>query len=165
MRMKMVGALVLGAIAAAAIAGTEVLAQASPAETVKTRQDLMESFYPKYYRGFVQVSRGQSTDIASIPEKAKEAAAEVRKIPSLFPPGTGRDAGLKTRAKPEIWSERAEFEANAAKLATETEKLGDIAKGGDIEAVKAQVAVVGQACAACHGGPTKSGGKFRFEEE
>ena len=164
MRKTMIGALVLGAIAAAAIAQTDVLAQSAPADTVKTRQDLMESFWPKYYRSFVQVARGESTDIASIPETARQASAEVRKIPSLFPPGTGREAVPTTRAKPEIWSQRADFEATAAKLAEETDKLGQIAARGNLDEVKAQVAVIGQACAGCHGGPTKSGGKFRFEE-
>lgn len=164
MRKTMIGALVLGAIAGTAITQGGVLAQANPAETVKARQDLMESFWTKYYRSFVQVARGESTDIASIPETARQASAEVRKIPSLFPPGTGKDAVPKTRAKPEIWSQRADFEATAAKLAEETDKLGQIAARGNLDEVKAQVAVIGQACAGCHGGPTKSGGKFRFEE-
>jgi len=167
MRKKMIGALVLAVIAAAAITQTDVLAQApaNPADTVKTRQDVMESLYPKYYRSFVQVARGESTNIAAIPETARAASADVRKIPSLFPPGTGRESGLKTRAKPEIWSQRADFEATAAKLAEETDKLGQIAARGNLDEVKAQVAVVGQACAGCHGGPVKSGGKFRFEAE
>jgi cytochrome c556 len=164
MRTRMFGALVLGVIAAAAVAQTDVLAQANPAEAAKARKDLMESLWPNYYRGFVQIARGESTDIASVPEKAQQAAAAVRRIPSLFPPGSGREAVPTTRAKPEIWSQRAEFEATAAKLAEETDRLGEIAKGGNLDAVKAQVAAVGQACAGCHGGPTKSGGKFRAEE-
>jgi cytochrome c556 len=164
MRKTMIGALVLGVIAAAAIAQSDVLAQANPAEAVKARQDLMKSLFPNHYRAFIQVARGESTDIASLPEKARAASADVRKIPSLFPPGTGREAVPTTRAKPEIWSQRADFEATAAKLVEETDKLGQIAARGNLDEVKAQVAVVGQACAGCHGGPTKSGGKFRFEE-
>lgn len=133
------------------------------AASTKARQDAMKSYFPNYLRGFTQVARGESTDIASIPAKASEAAADFRKMPSLFPAGTGREATPDTRAKPEVWSNRAEFEARANRLAAETDKLGEIAKGGNIDAVKAQVAVVGQACGGCHGGPPRSGGDFRFE--
>jgi len=165
MQMKIVGALVLGLVTAAAI-GIPVLAQQmAPADAVKARQDLMKGLFPNHFRAFVAIARGESTDIASLPEKTQLAVAEVRKLPALFPPGTGREAVPATRGKPEIWSERAEFEANAAKLADETAKLGDIAKGGNLDAVKAQVAAVNQACTGCHGGPPKSGGKFRFEAE
>jgi cytochrome c556 len=168
MRKKVIGALVLGVMAAAAIA-TDVAAQApaapaTPAEAVKARKDFMNGLWTNYYRGFVQVARGESTDLAAVSDKAQEAAAAVRRIPSLFPAGSGPDVVPGTRAKPEVWSQRAEFEAAAAKLADETAKLGDIAKGGNLDATKAQVAVVGQACAGCHGGPAKSGGKFRTEE-
>jgi cytochrome c556 len=166
MRKKMIGALVLGVIAAAAIVHTDVLAQApaTPADAVKARQDLMKGLFPNHYRAFVQVARGESTDIASLPQKAQAASAEVRKIPSLFPPGSGKDAVPATRAKPEVWSQRAEFDAAVAKLAEETDKLGQIAARGNIDEVKTQVAAVNQACTACHGGPAKSGGKFRAEE-
>ena len=152
-----VGALIMSAVTVAAIAQT-------PAEIVKQRQDLMDQWYPKFLKSFAEVARGQSTDIAGVPAKAKEAATLVRTIPSLFPAGTGHDVVPTTRAKPEIWSNRTQFEANVAALATETEKLGDIAKSGDIEAYKTQYAAVGKACTSCHGGPTKSGGPFRMEE-
>lgn len=165
MRMRMIGALVLGVAAAALVAQSGVLAQPAPADVVKARQDLMKSLFPTYYRGFVQVARGESTDIASIPQKAQQAAAEVRRFVTLFPPGTEAGKVPNARAKPEIWSQQAEFRAAADKLATETERLGEIARGGDLNAVKAQVANVTQACGGCHGGPPKSGGKFRTEAE
>ena len=38
------------------------------------------------------------------------------------------------------------------------------ARSGNLDAVKAQWLKVAEACGACHGGPAKSGGKFRFEE-
>jgi cytochrome c556 len=151
-----VGAAIMSTATTSAIAQT-------PAEIVKQRQDLMDGWYPKFYKSFAEIARGQSTDIAAVPAKAKEAATLVRTIPSLFPPGTGQDVVPTTRAKPEIWSNRTQFDANVAALATETEKLGDIAKSGDIEAYKTQYAAVGKACTSCHGGPSKSGGPFRME--
>ena len=50
------------------------------------------------------------------------------------------------------------------KLVAETDAIGAAAKSGNLDAVKAQWLKVAEACGACHGGPAKSGGKFRFEE-
>jgi len=166
MRFRIAGVAIVAVAATALFAGGgQVSAQQDPAQLAKERHQLMEGLWPNYYQAMAQFARGQNTDAAAIPEKARQAAAAVRRIPALFPAGSGRDAVPATRARPSIWEERAEFEANAEKLAVETERLGEIAKGGDIEAFKAQDAVVSQACTACHGGPPKSGGKFRFREE
>lgn len=165
MRMKLLGALVLGVAATGLMVESHVFAQSAPAEAVKARRDIMKSLFPTYYRGFVQVARGESTDIAPIPQKAQQAAADLRRFATLFPPGTEAGKVPDSRAKPEIWSQQAEFRAAAEKLVAETERLGEIAKGGNVEAVKAQVAVVNQACGGCHGGPSKSGGKFRTEAQ
>lgn len=128
----------------------------------KERQEIMKSLFPTYYRGFSQVARGESTDIASIPAKAQEAVAQLQKFATLFPAGSGREAVPETRSKPEIWSQKAAFEAANTKLIVETQKLGDIAKTGNVDAVKAQFAAVSEACGGCHGSG-KAGGTFRYE--
>lgn len=151
------------AVTVASLLGTGGASAQNAAASVKERQDAMKSYFPNYLRGFSQVARGESTDISTIPAKASEAAADFRKIPSLFPAGTGREAAPETRAKPEVWSNRAEFEARANRLAAEADKLSEVAKGGNLDAVKAQIAAVGQACGTCHGGPARSGGDFRTE--
>jgi cytochrome c556 len=133
------------------------------AQAVKERHEIMKDLWSNYYRGFAQVARGESTDVASIPQKASEASATIRHFVTLFPPGSSPDKFPETRAKPEIWSDRAGFEATANTLATETDRLGEAAKSGNVDAVKAQFAKVSQACGGCHGGPTKSGGKYRTE--
>ena len=79
-----------------------------------------------------------------------------------FPPGTDRDAVASSRAKPEIWTQWAAFEAAANKLAEESGKLIDAAKSNDSKVFRAQIKAFGQACNGCHKGPTKEGGKFRF---
>lgn len=137
----------------------------SPAQAVKERQDIMEKLWPNYYRDMSAVARGQSTDIAGIPAKAAAASEAVKKVSQLFPAGTGRDAVPSTRTKPEAWTQRAEFDGAFTTLINETNTLGEVAKGGNLDAVKAQFQKVAQACGGCHGGPVKSGGKFRFEEQ
>jgi len=61
----------------------------------------------------------------------------------------GSDKG-DTRAKPEIWSDKAKFAAASEKMQGEMTKLATVAKGGNIDAIKAQVGAAGGTCKACH---------------
>jgi cytochrome c556 len=135
-----------------------------PAATVKERQDFMGTFWPSYLKELAPIAKGASTDISHVQEKAAGLAAAARKIVGYFPPGTGRDVVPKTRARPEIWSDHAGFEAAAATFVKEAEKLEAVAKEGKLETIKAQISATAQACFSCHDGPSKSGGKYRFEE-
>jgi cytochrome c556 len=63
-----------------------------------------------------------------------------------FGEGTDKD----TKAKPEIWTHRADFDAKMDKMVTEAQKLPAVVRGGDMAAFKKQVADVGAACKACH---------------
>jgi cytochrome c556 len=156
------------ALAIATLGATAVIAQSDPASAVKERVKIMKSLWPDYYRDMARAARGENKDLAAIPAKAAQASEALKKLPQLFAPGSGHDAVPESRAKPEIWTERAEFEAAVAALIAETNAMGEAAKeaakSGDLGALKVQYAKFAKACGACHGGPEKSGGKFRFEE-
>ena len=160
---RIISALALGG-SLLMLGGTLAWTQSSPAQMVEQRQEVMKSLFPSYYREMAQVVRGQSNDLAAVATKAGQASEALKKAAVLFPQGTGREAVPKTRAKPEIWTQRPEFEAALTKLVTETDAIGAAAKTGNLDAVKAQWLKVAEACGTCHGGPVKSGGKFRFEE-
>lgn len=68
--------------------------------------------------------------------------------PVLFPEGT--ETGLNTKAKKEIWSDRAGFEKASAAMVGAAEKLGDAAKAGDKAAFAAAFQTLGQSCGGCH---------------
>ncbi|HEX7403880.1 MAG TPA: cytochrome c, partial [Usitatibacter sp.] len=55
-----------------------------------------------------------------------------------------------TKAKPEIWSHRADFDAKMDKMVGEAQKLPAVVRGGDLAAIKKQVGDLGSACKACH---------------
>lgn len=139
-------------------------AQSAPATAVKERVQIMKSLWPDYYRPMSLAARGESNDFAGITSKAAQASEALKKAALLFVPGSARSAVPESRAKPEIWTEKAEFDAAFADLITETNAMGVAAKSGNVDTIKAQFAKIAKACGACHGGPTKSGGKFRFEE-
>ena len=73
---------------------------------------------------------------------------QVSTVPKLFF-GEGTDKG-ETRAKPEIWTERADFDSKMDKMVTEGAKLPQVLRSGDENAFKAQVKIVDDACGACH---------------
>ncbi len=88
---------------------------------------------------------------AEVKPFADGAAAMVKwggVYPTLYPDGT--QTGHDTKAKPEIWSDRAGFEkANAAFVAA-AEKLAEAAKSGDKAAFAAAFTTTGQSCGGCH---------------
>jgi cytochrome c556 len=81
---------------------------------------------------------------------ARTVAATAREQAKLFPAGSGASAGVKTDALPNIWTDRAAFDALMVRLANETGKLQAVAAGGDAAAIAAQAKATGAACAACH---------------
>ncbi len=68
-------------------------------------------------------------------------------------PYTGFIEGIATadsRAKPEIWTERAKFDLAASKMQEEVVKLNVAAKSGNLDQIKLAFGAAGQSCKACH---------------
>ena len=89
-----------------------------------------------------------------IPFDAKVAAenAELATMMSKLPYAgfvEGSDKG-DTKAEPKIWTEMDKFKAAASKMQDEMVKFNVVAKGGNIDAIKAAVGETGKACKACH---------------
>jgi cytochrome c556 len=61
----------------------------------------------------------------------------------------GSDKG-NTKAKPQIWTEKAKFNEYAEKMQAEMTKLDAAAKTGNLDSIKAAVGAVGGSCKACH---------------
>ena len=87
-------------------------------------------------------------DVKGLAAGAKGIAAWGKLIPAMFPDGT--QTGGNTKAKPEIWTDRAGFEKAAAALVAAAEKAAQLADANDKDGFKAQYAALGQACGGCH---------------
>lgn len=85
--------------------------------------------------------------LSSSAARIASALAEVR---PMFPAGTGQGSGLKTKAKGDIWNNRAEFDRLNAATASEALKLATLVRTADPGALRAQVKVVGSNCQSCH---------------
>ena len=67
---------------------------------------------------------------------------------TLYPDGT--QTGHDTKAKGEIWSDRAGFEKADATFVAAAQKLAEAAKSGDKAAFAAAFTTTGQSCGGCH---------------
>jgi cytochrome c556 len=95
-----------------------------------------------------------TADLAKAQEGAQQVAVNAKKIPDLFPPGTGMaELGLeKSAAKPAVWTDWPKFLETQKTLVSESDKLVDATKGGDKAKIQEQFAATGKnGCGACHG--------------
>ena len=89
-------------------------------------------------------------DLTTVAAKASEISAFAKRIPALFPAGSGAESGVKTRALPAIWENRSDFDANAGILGTAADKLAMALKANDKVATAAAFTAMTGQCGACH---------------
>mgnify|MGYP001319045614 CR=1 FL=1 len=137
---------------AVVIAGSAIVLPAAaqfakPEDAIKYRKSGM--FMMSTHLGRVAaMANGKAPFDPKVAAENAEAATMLSKLPYAgFIDGT--DKG-DTQAKPEIWTERAKFDAAASKMQGEMAKLNVAAKGGNLDAIKTAVGETGKACKACH---------------
>ena len=118
-----------------------------PEDAIKHRQSVM-TLQGHYVGPLFAMANGR------VPFDAKLAADNAEILSTLtrlawvgFVEGT--DKG-ETKAKPEIWKEKARFDETARKLQDDVAKLNAAAKTGNVDQIKAAVGAVGQTCKSCH---------------
>lgn len=133
--------------------GVQAKVRAPAAPPVPTAQDIVNARQAAMVMsvnvlGSIRGSalRPDSTKPATFPARglAKWAAT----LPAMFPASTRNLPG--TRAKAEIWSSRADFEAKAAAFVTSTNAIVSAAQADDHDALFAAVESTAAACKACH---------------
>jgi cytochrome c556 len=92
---------------------------------------------------------GGSPNITAVHAGAAQIAALSRKASGWFPAGTGPEVG-KTGAKPEIWKDPKDFAAKLHSFQAAAASFNQAAMSGEVNAIKAKFAELGQACKACH---------------
>lgn len=89
-------------------------------------------------------------DLTTVAAKAGEISAFAKRIPALFPAGSGTESGQKTRALAAIWQNKSDFDANAGIMGREADKLGAALKANDKTATAAAFTAMTGQCGACH---------------
>lgn len=138
---------VLTAAAALTISASgTAFAQLAPADIIAMRQSGMAltGGVTEAMKNGIAAGVDVKTFEGAATAMAKYGAVYVK----LFPAGT--ETGGNTKAKKEIWSDRAGFEKAAADFVAASTKLVDAAKSGDKAAFAAAFQAEGQACGGCH---------------
>jgi cytochrome c556 len=125
---------------------------AADMSAVEKRKKLMESNGHYVYRvipAFVRKGEGTAADVA---KGAETIVENFKTIPGLFVAGTStEDMPGKTHAKPDIWKEKAKFEAFEKITVARAEALDAAAKSGDKQKIAAAYAALNRdGCSACH---------------
>jgi cytochrome c556 len=134
-------------VLAAAVGAGPVLAQVKPETLVKQRQAVM-TLHGKYVGPLARMAQGKLPYDANIAARNAAFLETLSKMPwDAFDPSTKE---AKSNALPAVFSEPAKFKEAQDRYQAEVAKLVTATKGGDEEAVKAQIAAVVKACNACH---------------
>ena len=117
----------------------------SPAEYVEDRQKLMKA----HGDAWKNVQDGaKAGNLQAVASNADVMANNAKQIPALFPEGSMTE---KSKAKPEIWQKKAEFDAAAKKMEMESIKLRDTARTGNAQATNDMIKDFGRnTCGSCH---------------
>jgi cytochrome c556 len=127
-----------GAVAAADMASVIQDRQAHYKEIGKAAKDINDTL------------NAPTPDVAKIQGDARVIDQLAPQVPTWFPAGSGPEAGVKTQAKPDIWTHPADFKAAAAGLAEAARQFDLAAAGGDLAAIRAGYGSLGKACKTCH---------------
>jgi cytochrome c556 len=137
-------AVVVGSALLSACASTQT-ASRTPAEYVEARQKLMKDHGDAWKQTQDSAKAGNWAGVAT---NADRMAKNASQMVALFPEGAMTD---KSKAKPEIWQRKAEFDAAAKKMETEAIRLRDTARAGNANEANAILKDFGRTtCGNCH---------------
>ena len=139
------------AVLAVAVGATFcVQAQVKPEDQIKLRKAAY-SLMGYTFGGLDAMANGKRPFNKEEAARQAELLAHLARIPKgFFGEGTGPGA-IETRAKPEIWTNRADFDAKMDKMVTATANLAQAANSAaDAGGLKKAVSDADSACAACH---------------
>lgn len=143
--------ILLTTLAVAALAGA-ALAQ-SPAANVRDSINARQTHYKAIGGAFktVRDELGKTqVDKPAVIKAADTLALYAPQINGWFPNGSGSEAGLKTAARAEIWSDPKGFLEQTKQFEERTKKFQAIAHNGDVAEMKTFLPQLGAACKSCH---------------
>jgi cytochrome c556 len=155
---RIVGLAVTASVSSFLLLAATSTQAASGEEIIKARINFMEEDVQGQWRILAAFAKAGKGSLADVEKSAMAIANLSKKIPAHFPKDTGRgkfpdDA---TRALPAIWTDWSSFERDTKRLTDESEKLAQLAKAGDKDAVVAMIGESGSyartkiGCAECH---------------
>ncbi|MEA3043800.1 MAG: hypothetical protein QOJ53_991 [Sphingomonadales bacterium] len=142
--------LILGA-AVAAIVTTAAAQNRAPAaaDTIHARQARYKQMGAAM-KGIREELRGDAPSLDALRRDSGLIAGYALQLLRWFPPGSGAETGVRTRARPEIWTNNHGFHRAGADLLVAARALEAAARSGDVARIRAAAPPVARACSACH---------------
>ncbi len=124
-------------------------APADPKAAYEARHEGFEEI-GDHFKAINRELKGGSPSIETIRTQAAGLAQKAAQVPGWFPAGTGPEAGTKTRAKAEIWTNNQDFQQRAQTFGQAAAAFSQAAQGGDLAAIQAAVPALVDSCKQCH---------------
>ena len=143
MRLQSVLATIIAASTLAA--GVACAAGPKPEDFLESRHGLLQTLRIQF-GPMIAFAKGDGP----LPEDAAQRAEVVVNLAKVLPVAWGKDDIPHSSTKAEAFAQKDKFNALFKDMGVEAAKLADTAKGGNADAIKAQVAAVGKICKSCH---------------
>jgi cytochrome c556 len=144
--MRKMKRIALAAVVVAAAAFTVEAQQVKPENQIKYRR----AAYQLMNLNFGNLAAMAKEEKPFNKEEAARNAEFVALLATVPKSYFGEGTDKETKAKPEIWTNRADFDTKMDKMVGEAQKVPAVVRAGDMAAFKKQVGDLGAACKACH---------------
>ena len=104
----------------------------------------------KAAKGALDQLKSPAPSVLALQAYAKQIDLLAPHVSGWFPAGSGPRPGVKTSAKPDIWTRPDEFKRDTVAFVTAAHRLDTVAATGDLPAIRTQAAVLGDTCKTCH---------------
>lgn len=135
-------------IAATTLATGITAASAAGEADIKYRQNNYKAI-GAHMGAIGAIMKGEVDHKYQLSTHADAIAAIAKDVETLFPEGSGPDAG-ETRALPVIWTDADEFQKVVDGFKAAAANAAKVAESGDMAAMGDAVKQLGAACGACH---------------
>lgn len=140
-RSRILASLVLAGIAAPLLA--------APADQVRTRIDGLRELGAAF-KAVNDGLRSPTPQTMLIQISARQIRSAAQAMYGWFPAGSGPQPGIKTAAKPEIWTDPVGFRREQDAFAAQATAFQNAANSGNIGAIRTAAGNLGRTCKDCH---------------
>jgi cytochrome c556 len=137
------------ALAGLTLTGLAAPLLAAPADQVRTRIDGLRALGAafKAVNDGLRSPQRQSVRIQMSARQIRDASSAMY---NWFPAGSGPQRGVKTAAKPEIWTQAALFRQKQDAFAAQAVAFQRAADGTDVDVIRTAARDLGATCKSCH---------------
>ncbi|WP_087723560.1 c-type cytochrome [Pandoraea sp. PE-S2T-3] len=140
-------ALALATLAAALVPALSHAQFAKPDDAVEYRQSAL-FLLGNHFGRIGAVVKGDAPFNKDDVAKNAELVATLSKLP--WPAFDGGQTTAKSKAKPEVFTDKVKFQQAQEKMETAVAQLNTVAKGGDLASIKKAFGDAAQTCKSCH---------------